>query len=124
MKLVCISNRMNKKERSSKAMLRITKNGCIWFTKGAQDALYIEDNSRFSIFQDKDNPREFYIKRGGNIKMNCRKGHCFCGSKETINEITQALGLDPAKNYSFMIAQEPIENDGELFHAIITSKTF
>jgi hypothetical protein len=124
MKLSEISTLETRRFKETQVFMRIIKNGTIWFTCGAVDKLFLTEGTMISIFQDIDKPKEFYIRHGGNILVHARGKSCFAGSIASVKKIMKELNLDEGRNYSFMIASKPTEHNGEMFHAILTSKTY
>lgn len=125
MKLVKISDLSSRYHKESKPFMRITIHGTIWFSKCAIERLFLEDKSCIDIFQDKENTRDFYIRRGCDLVVHITKNsYAFCGHQKTVLLMKEVLGLDKDKNYSFLIATEPTQFNGEMFHAILTTKIY
>lgn len=122
MKLVEISKNYSLSIRKTKPIIHVTYKGAIWFTKTLADELNFEEGTIISFFQDEEKKNDFYIKRGGNIKIHRKNEYAYCGHAQTTRILYKQLGLDENKNYSFFVCLEPREYNGELYHAIITSK--
>lgn len=124
MKLAEISTTGGQRKRT-KPTMRIFKNGSVFISKITQEKLFLAENATLSIFQDIEKPKEFFIKQGGKVQIHrTKKGNLFFSDKKSIRLIYRELKLDEKLNHSFQIAVEPTIYNGELYHAIITCRTF
>lgn len=124
MKLVEISRRPSCSWRKTKPVIHMNNKGMIWFTITLADELHLEDGAFISFFQDEDSEKDFWIKRGGNIKIHRNRNYVYCGHVETIRKIFKVLDLNTNVSYSFFVGLTPTEHNGELYHPIFTSKPF
>jgi hypothetical protein len=109
--------------RNGERTIRINRtNGVIYISKVLMNALKLKENEKLLFANDEDSPKDWYL-----CKTNDENGFVLKNDKTGIrftNKYLSAKILDSVKiesNATFLVAKEPVNNNGVLYFKIITS---
>lgn len=109
--------------RSGERTVRFNRsNGIIYISRVLADALKLKDSERLVFANDEDSPKDWYL-----CKTDDDNGFAINNDKAGVRFVSKYLSakiLDSAKiesNATFLVAKEPINNNGALYFKIITS---
>lgn len=109
--------------------IRITKAGVIYLNIPALELMHLSENDTVSFANDEDSPKDWFIFRDAKGMKITRKS----GSKDNkvaslgianqnlCRKIRDTLKLADDKNYSFLLAGQPTNDNGHNLWAILTS---
>lgn len=122
MNIVVLIPKRGYRNKSTSPNIRVNHKGYFWFSEKACEVLNIVPGMTLDLGFDNNKPKDWYFSIGGHIKVRkYKKSVCFT-NKEFATQLLNSLGNTEGKNFSFRIAAEPIQHEGRIFHAIITSQ--
>ena len=121
MKLISVVPKRAFRTRSQFPNIRINHRGYFWFSEKACEVLNIVPGMTLDLCFDGDKPKDWYFSILGPIRLwKYKKAVCFT-NKELATQLLNSLGHAEGKSCSFRIATEPIQHEGRIFHALITT---
>jgi hypothetical protein len=108
---------------NGKPSISLNKSGCIHLNSILTEKMNLVQDSTISFVQDQDSIKDWYIKRGGKLKLRGKNGTGFAmNSISIITKIIDSLKLERGKTYSFEVIPEFIEVNEEHYFLIIVPK--
>lgn len=121
MKLLVIEPEL--KRINGKPSVSLNKSGCIHLNSILAEKMNLVADSTISFVQDQDSKKDWYLKRGGKLKLRGKDGSGFAmNSISIITKVIDSLGLERGKTYSFEVVPEFIEIEAEHYFLIINPK--
>ena len=100
------------------------KTGLIGLNKALCAQLGVKAMDTVTLYQDEDNPDEWYIARtegGFSLHAPKKDGACSFGSSETCREFCKATGL--SGTVSLRVATQPVDDEHPGLYAILTGSS-
>ena len=108
-------DRTKTRMRASEPVLSITRPGVIRLSNKLGEIMDLDDGAYIRFFEDKRNPKEWYIKKANEgVRIRMHQSAFFANSAYLANEI--AFSLKKTFPLRFRVASEPTEG----YYAIIT----
>jgi hypothetical protein len=121
MKLLVIET--EQRRINGKPSVSLNKSGCIHLNSILAEKMNLIQDSTVSFVQDQDSKKDWYIKRGGKLKLRGKNGTGFAmNSISIITKIIDSLELERGKTYSFEVTPDWFELNEEHYFLIIVPK--